>query len=74
MTVTMESLGRRIKTGWALLRRAAIASWQWIRHQYDAMMHPSAGQVTARQARQAEKQRRKEIRRQLKEKAVGQAA
>ena len=73
MTITMESLAHRIKAGWDLLRHAAFVSWQWIRHQWDAMMQ-SPGQVSPRQARRAEKQRRKEIRRQLKEKGVRQVA
>jgi len=37
-------------------------------------MHPSAGELSQREARRAEKMRRKEIRRQLKEKAVRKAA
>ena len=74
MTGAMESAGRRIKSGWTWLCHAAAGAWRWIGQQWEAMMRQSLGDESPRQARRAEKQRRKEIRRQLKEKAVGQAA
>jgi hypothetical protein len=76
MTAAMESVGRRIRSIWAWLCHAAVAAWGWIAQQWEAMMRQSAGEESPRQARRAEKQRRKEIRRQLKlkERAVRQAA
>jgi hypothetical protein len=74
MTVTMKSVGVRLKTCWTWICRASSATWQWVHRQWDAMRHSAAGEISPRQARRAEKMRRKEIRRHLKEKALRKAA
>ena len=74
MSVTREVLSRPVVKSWTWLCHAAVVTWRWIRRQWDAMIKPAPADASPRLARRAEKQRRKEIRRQLKEKAVRRAA